>query len=204
MLRRSLAALAVIAALLAGLAMSPAAPPARAIDGGLEQACVEAGLARPAVLHRIEMHHAGLRPGTPHHWHSQGTSGTLLFPALPEGCAPSVVRTAAAQVQLLRQGAWINVGGKHGNMESPGNGEAATKVFAGPTHAWPDYVFNECVGGQWLKARAIVWTRAKDSNTKALLGSQRYVWPVRVRGSCRLARISKEVTAGYQEEWGGS
>ncbi|HSS34287.1 MAG TPA: hypothetical protein VLL27_13505 [Solirubrobacterales bacterium] len=191
----------IIAGLLAGLTVSMTAPSARAEDE-LGQTCVEAGLARPGALHAIEMHRAGLRPGTPGHYHSQGVSGVLLFGALPEGCVPSVVRTATAQIQMWR-GRWVNVGARHGNMEAPGNSERATKLFAGPTHAWPSYVFNECgAGGKWLKVRAVVGLQVKDSSSHAVLGAQRYVWPVQVHGSCRLARISKKQTASYKEEWG--
>jgi hypothetical protein len=171
-----------------------------------EQECIAAGLARPQVLHPFEMHHAGIRPGTPRLWHSQGTSGHLLFQAMPESCAPNVVRTAHASIQMQKHNnrkRWINAGAKNGNMELPGNEERAVLVSYGPTHAWPDYLFNECVGGKgWLKVRVALVVQVKDGESHQAIQQRRYVFPVKVHGSCKLARYSKKATAHYKEEWG--
>jgi hypothetical protein len=47
----------------------------------LEQECVQAGLAVPSTFGKLAMHHAGLRPLTPHHWQLPGNLG--LVPRSP-------------------------------------------------------------------------------------------------------------------------
>ncbi len=173
-------------------------------DVGPEQQCLDAALARPELLHTITMHHAGLRPLTPHHWHSQGTSGWFQLPALPEGCAPAVVRAVAGQIQMQKRTdrrVWINVGAKNGNLNW--KGPQFVNLYAGPNHAWPDYVFNECTGGKgWLKVRGVLNVKAKDGGSHDVLDERRYTFPAVVHGSCQLARTSKRETAHYKEEWG--
>ena len=175
----------------------------------VQNECVQAGLAKPQVLHQPAMHHAGLRPLTPRHWHSQGTWGWFLFLPLPEGCSPGVIRAVTGQLQMQKRSnrsVWINVGAKNGNLDwkSPNEEGRAVMLGYGPDHAWPDYLFNECIGGKgWLKVRGILTLKVKDGSTHEVVGESRYTFPVTVHGSCKLARISKRETAGYKEEWGG-
>jgi hypothetical protein len=176
------------------------------VDAGLDQQCMATALARPQLLHTITMHHAGVRPLTPHHWHSQGTAGWFQLPALPEGCTPAVIRAVAGQIQMQKRTdrhVWINVGANNGNLNW--KGPEFVMLYAGPNHAWPDYVFNECTGGQgWLKVRGILIVKAKDASTREVLSESRYIFPAVVHGSCQLARTSKRETAHYKEEWGDS
>lgn len=190
--------LAVLTGLAALVGIAAGAP--------VEQECISAGLAEPAVTHQPEMHHAGLRPLTPKHWHSQGIQGAFLFSAMPEGCVPELVRTAGAEIQMQKRSdrsVWINVGARNGNMEQPGNDARNVELGFGPIHAWPDYFFNECVGSKgWLKVRVILTPKVKNGATHEVVGESHYVLPVKVHGSCKLARRSKEETASYKEEWG--
>lgn len=164
-----------------------------------EQDCIAAGLARPTVTHPLAMHRAGIRPGTPGRYLSQGTSGVFFFPALPEGCK-AYTRSMGSKLEM-RRGQWATIGTR--NAEQPGNGERYVTLSDGPTHAWPDYVFNECVGGKgWLKVRAVLMVRVRNAETKQLLGEQRYVFPAKVYGSCKAARQSAKATEDYEEEWG--
>lgn len=198
-----LALLGLIGLLLAGPASADVGATVPAPDE-----CISAGLAEPAILHPVEMRHAGVRPLTPHHFHSQGVQGSFLFSALPEGCVPGFVRTAGAQIQMQKRddrSVWLNVGAHNGNMEQPGNGERNVELGFGPIHAWPSYLFNECVGAQgWLKVQVVITTKVKDGTTQKVVGESRYVLPAKVHGSCKLARLSKRETANYKEEWGGS
>lgn len=201
------AAMATLAAALLLAGMSPAGASAEEPAPGLGSQCIAAGLVRPTLLHPMTMRHAGIRPLTPGRYHSQGLAGWLGFAAMPEGCAPAVVRSAAAQIQMQQSSnrrGWVNVGNRNGNMEVPGNEERATRVLWAPNHAWPDYLFNECSGGKgWLRVRAIVTALVKDGATQQRLGARRYVFPARVRGNCKAARASQQATADYQEEWDG-
>jgi hypothetical protein len=197
-------------ALFAGLGFSGLSKYAVAADGqsssGTEAECIEPGLAAPQVSTPIVMHHAGLRPLTPRHYHSQGTTGWFQVAPLPEGCTTSIIRTVVGQVQMQKRSdrsVWINVGFNNGNINWKSN--EIFELASGPTHAWPDYLFNECVGGKgWLKVRGVLVVKVKDSVTRQVVGERRYTYPAEVHGSCQLARYSKKATAHYQEEWGGS
>jgi hypothetical protein len=193
------------------LAMSPAGAagetPATSEAASLEQTCLQAGLVRPTVFHAPAMHRAGIRPLTPHHHYSQGMSGWFQLAAMPEGCAPTYVRSLQANFQMQKASnrrVWINIGARNGNVENPpGNAEGVAEAFYGPNHAWPNYLFNECVGGKgWLKVRAVLMPKVKDGASHQLLGESRYTYPVKVYGSCKEARYSKRATATYKEEWG--
>lgn len=115
-----------------------------------------------------------------------------------------VIRSVAGQIQMQKRtdrSVWINVGAKNSNIDwkSP----EFFSLVAGPDHAWPDYLFNEYVGGKGsLKVRGILMVRVKDASTRKVLAEQRFTYPAEVFGSCKLARISKQETAHYQEEWG--
>lgn len=211
-IKRSAAAVATLGMLCAlvggSLSVSAAlasSQPARATaSAGLEQDCIQAGLVRPSVFSKLAMHHAGVRPLTPHHYYSEGTSGWFQVAPLPEGCGSLVVRAVAGQIQMQKRtdrGVWINIGNKNGNTQR--KSDEFFKLAAGPSHAWPDYVFNECVGGKgWLKVRGVLDVKIKDASTRTVLAEQRYIYPAQVFGSCKLARISKRETAHYKEEWG--
>lgn len=197
------------AAILASFVVLFAAGASRALgssEAAAERECIAAGLVRPQVIHSIEMHHAGIRPGTPRLWHSQGTSGWFQVSPLPEGCTASIVRAVVGQVQMQKRtdrGVWINVGAKHGNIDWKGS--EFFELFYGPNHAWPDYRFNECVGSQgWLKVRGILVVKVKDASSRQVISERRFTFSAKVHGSCKLARYSKKVTAHYKEEWGGS
>lgn len=156
-----------------------------------EAGCLEAGLARPTVVQPLTMHHAGLRPQTPKHWHSQGTSGWFQVAPLSEGCA-SVSRVVSGQIQMRQRAAWVNVLAQ--NNKVSWKGSEFFRLSASPTHAWPSYVFNECdAKGHWQKTRGIVTVAVKDTASREVFGSRRYVFPVKVHGSCKLARYSKMV-----------
>lgn len=169
-----------------------------------EQDCITAGLARPSLSQPLAMHRAGIRPLTPGRYYSQATRGVFLFPALPERCAPTYVRGLGSMLQMQRRtdrNEWVNVGANA--TEQPGNSERHVRFRSSPNHAWPDYMFNECVGGKgWLKVRAVLMVRVRHAETKQLLGEQRYVFPAKVYGSCKAARQSAKTTEDYEEEWG--
>jgi hypothetical protein len=96
---------------------------------------------------------------------------------------------------------WVNVGNRNGDINR--KGDEFFRLEAAPNHAWPDFVFNECVGGKgWLEVRGVLTVKVKDASTRKVLAEQRYTYPAHVYGSCRLARTSKRETANYQEEWG--
>lgn len=179
--------------------------PAVSADEAGDKECVAAGLAKPTVTKPVVMHHAGIRPLTPGRYFSQGTDATFLFQALPEGCA-AVTRSIGSMLQMQQRSDrqdWINAGAKNGVAEQPSNGERYVNFNAAPNHAWPDYMFNECVGGKgWLKVRAVLTLRVKSGDTHQLLGEQSFVFPGKVYGSCRAARASAKATENYQEEWG--
>lgn len=176
-------------------------------EPALEQECLAAGLVEPQIIHTPEMHHAGIRPLTPHLWHSQDIQGMFSLPAMPEGCAPSFNRTLSGQLQMQKASdrtRWINQGTPH-NPQALGNEAVRVQLSFGPTHAWPDYLFNECVGGGgWLEVRDVLTLRLRDGQTHQVIGQRRYIFSVQVHGNCRRARYSKKATAHYKEEWGGS
>lgn len=181
--------------------------PASGATAAESQTCLEAGLAKPGVVQPLAMHHAGIRPLTPGRYFSQGTNGVFLFGALPNGCAPTYVRSMDTMLQIQRRTDrrdWINVGAKNGDAEQPGNNERHVRFSSSPNHAWPDYAFNECVGGKgWLKVRAVLMVKVKDGETHEVLDESRYVFPAKVYGSCKAARQSAKATEDYEEEWGG-
>jgi hypothetical protein len=177
------------------------APPGAALKGE----CIETGLVKPGVVHPMTMSYAGIRPLTPGRRRFQGTAGVLHFGAMPESCSPSVTRSMDGKIEMQlfnRPSVWANVAARNGISWQPGNKEGGVRVFGGPNHAWPDYWFNECRRGHWLKVRTIIMTRVRDGVTHELLGERSYVFPVRVHGSCAEAKRSKRLTANYKEEWG--
>ncbi len=180
------------------------APAADASD--LKQECIDAGLAKPEVLNNPTMRRAGIRPLDPRHFHTQQIWGTFEYPAAP--CPENLVRISGGQLQMQKRNnraVWINipVRDKWNNPLYYGNQEGRTQLNYGPTHAWPDYLFNECTDGKFQKVRDIIRNRIKDMQTGEFVSNTKeYILPVKVSGSCKEASASEQATKNLQATWG--
>ena len=174
-----------------------------------KQECVEAGLAMPKVLSKPRMLHAGLRPGDPHHYHTQGITGGFMYP--PLSCADEfgLVRTSRGQIQMESNDdgesktIWRNQGPPN-NPRHLGNQDGLASLTYGPTHAWPDYLFNECTDGRFKKVRVVFTNELSDEQTGKTVEEKRYILPVKVNGNCKAAQRSEQATKGLRSIWGDS
>jgi hypothetical protein len=167
------------------------------------QSCIDAALAMPQVLHTPTMYDAGLRPGDPHHYNTQGVTGAFWYPLVPYGCP--VNRTSRGQIQLGSRDnpkKWIN-NSSDINPEYLGNQKGEARIRYGPSHAWPEYLFAMCVPGKgFQEARMVITNAANDVTTGERIEQKKYVLRIPVHGNCRSAERSKEATKNLRAEWG--
>jgi hypothetical protein len=152
------------------------------------QACIDAGVARPTVLNRPAIYKAGLRG-------KQTLRGSFEYEELPNYCAPEgYIRVAGGQFEIKKGGHWVKVGpGNTGGYY--GNQKQISDVDFSPTHTpGPAYVYDECVGGKFQKARLVVTSslRTGENGHRKIVDSKRYVMPLKAHGSCHAAVRSRE------------
>jgi hypothetical protein len=159
---------------------------------------------------RPTMYEAGIRVFTPGIRGAQRVEGGYGFAVLPDGSEAgtpdcrSIHRFDKQKLKMQsprRHGAWIvllklgpNWTGNGIYKNAPDVGIGVSWQAASPLE--PYWVFNRCRHGKWLKVREEHTLIARDIQTGRNLGSRKYVWPVKVRGSCgaaaRSARLHRE------------
>ena len=173
-------------------------------DAAMRQ-CQPGPASNSACPHHEPRWHSSAHP--PHLWHIQGVSGWFAVSPLPNGCASVAIRAVTGQIQMQKRtdrSVWLNVGAKNGNIRWKGT--QFFQLVYGPSHAWPNYLFNECVGGRgWLKVRGMSAHR-QDEEREHPQGARRTSLYIPSQGSRQLqvGLLQQTATAYYKNEWGNS
>jgi hypothetical protein len=170
----------------------------------LKEECIRAGLKRPKIEKPPVMDHAGIRPFTPHHYYIQNISGKFGYSLMPPGCGPLWERVSHGQIKMEKKGdprTMIKLGAPN-NPVYIGNQKGESELNYGPSHAWPDYLFNECVDGRFQRVQLLLTESLKNTRTHEVEAKRDFTINVPVHGSCAAAEESAEVTKGLRQNWG--
>jgi hypothetical protein len=126
---------------------------------------------------------------------------------LSDSCPPelNLLRKSDGQIQMQKRDnrkIWMNLGVK-GVLGSRNNEEERAQFTYGPTHAWPEYLFNMCnEKGQFQKVRIVFTNEMRDTETHQVVAHEKRMIPVGVQGNCAEALGSKERTKNIRATWG--
>jgi hypothetical protein len=160
----------------------------------LEQQCASVALARPDVINKPVMSHAGIRT-------MQLLRGGFNYPSLdglPDGsggtvdCSPEFFRISGVREQIKKGDKWVYIGpDKTGAW---GNEAQHAHLAYTPTHPTPAYVYDECINGHFEKNRLVIRSELKGgaNGHREVVGKARYILPVEVNGNCQAAIRSRE------------
>lgn len=149
------------------------------------QQCEDIALASPEVVRKPVLYHAGIRL-------QQIMQVGLLYPPLPDNCAPNYIRSVGGFEQTKKHGRWVTtlfgVGGVTGNQEQRSSGGI------GPSHATPAWVYDECINGRFEKHRLVLRSsfRSGEPGGRAVIAEKQHILPVRVQGNCQAAIRSRK------------
>ncbi|HVV25467.1 MAG TPA: hypothetical protein VHC21_00335 [Candidatus Saccharimonadales bacterium] len=171
-----------------------------------KQECIRAGLEKPLVKKPLVMNHAGIRPFTPHHYYIQNISGEFEYSSMPIGCGPLWERVSHGQIKMGKRGdaeTMIKLGPPN-NPVYIGNQEGESELNYGPSHAWPDYLFNECENGKFQKTELTLTESIKNTQTHKVEAKRNFTLRIAVHGNCAQAKESEEATKDLRQNWGNS
>lgn len=167
----------------------------------LEQ-CISAALVRPKVMHPLHMTRAGIWPHTGFRG-EQVVGGRLTYQKMPEDCAARYARVSTGRLQMVRRGRWVSICGNCVGWSDQGGG--TMRLLFAPPH--PDAsanapAYNSCSPhGTFHKVR--IWVvnmlkRPATGTTEAV--SEKWSFPVTVRGNCADAALSTKRVHALQHE----
>ncbi len=164
------------------------------------------------------MYHAGIRPYVGHQRRPrmQTIRGAEFAKELPDGSEPGqpdcsgmrrwIYDPRYSMESARHRHTWVTlVGGNIGIPWTNGNNPLGLEPVNGLegqafSNYWLNWQYNQCPDGKhWLRVRATEILVAKDLQTGQVLGSRRYVWPVKVAGNCAAAARSARAAAAVKK-----